>query len=177
MKETGILTEMTTEAEVKEIICDYVLITYDIPAKEKALRDAFLRDAKAIGAIQYTQSVYLLPQSVKAIELANKLASIGKAVVFTSSPVSQKVALEITTKYSDSIMTRCAYISQRLAICQDYIATGQLGVALRMGLKTGRLLKQLAVIKESFNPKWFETELEKLTSQWKEIYEGMVCQK
>jgi len=161
-------------AEVKEIISDFILIVYDIPATAKKLRAAFLRDAKAIGAIQHTQSCYLLPLSDKAFELANELAVKGSAVVWKSKQPDKEKALEITTKYGDHIHTRCLAIENRLAISQDYIASGKLGIALRMGVKTGKLLKQLAQIQESYSPDWFKTKLEELVGKWKEIYGGSV---
>ena len=62
-------------AEQKELILDFVLIMYDIPAVERKLRRRFIQDALAMGAEQYTESVYLLPFSEKALEMANGLES------------------------------------------------------------------------------------------------------
>jgi len=166
---------MTIGVEVKEIMEDYVLITYDIPATGKKLRATFLKQAKAIGAEAHTASAYLMPYSEKAMELANQLESAGHAVVW--GPVHQpdkEKALEITTKYGDHIKIRCQAIEQRLAISQDYLASGKLKIALRMGIKTGKLLKQLAQISESYNPDWFKARLEELVKKWKKIYGGTI---
>lgn len=166
---------MTVGVEVKEIIQDYVLITYDIPAKEKKLRAKFLKEAKAIGAESDTASVYLIPYSEKAMELASQLQSAGHASVWgpAHQPNKEK-AIEKTIKYGDHIQIRCQVIEQRLAISQNHIVSGELGVALKMGIKTGRLLKQLAQIQESYNPDWFKSKLEELVMKWKEIYGGTI---
>lgn len=162
---------METEAEVKEIIQNYVLITYDIPAKETKTRSLFLKEARAIGAIGYTQSCYLLPYSEKAFELANKLALIGDAIVWKSRQEDKAKALAITYKYEDHLHLRCDYIRQRLVIGMEHIAAGRLGKANQMGRKTGELLAQLAQIAENFYHEWLNEELKELVADWKVVYE------
>ncbi|KKK80731.1 hypothetical protein LCGC14_2820560 [marine sediment metagenome] len=137
---------METKAEVKELILDFVLIMYDIPAVEKKLRHRFIRDALEMGAEQYTESVYLLPFSEKALEMANELESAGHAVVFSAHQHDIKTAVEINVKYSTGIKNRCKVIEQRLVIVQEYIKAGKLLRAQGMGLKTGKLLKELIKI-------------------------------
>jgi len=160
-----------TKAEVKEIIQDYILISYDIPAKAKALRKSFLKAAHAIGAEMYTASVYLIPYSAEALEWANELESAGHAVVWKAHQPDEKKALEITTKYADAIKARCDYIEQRIAIAQDYINEGRLKMAMKMGVKTGQLLQQLAQIAHHFNPPWLEPRIEELYGKMKVLYE------
>lgn len=161
--------------QVKEIIEDYVLITYDIPAKAKQLRASFLKEAKAIGAEPDTASVYLIPYGEKAMELASKLESAGHASVWGPAHLPNKEkAMDKTVKYSDHIQIRCQVIEQRLARIQEHILAGRLGVAKKMGVKTGDLLQQLEQIRESFNPDWFKVEIKKLVFKWKEIYGGSI---
>ena len=162
---------MSTEAEVKELIQDFVLITYDIPAKAATLRNKFLKAAKAIGAEQHTDSVYLIPYSTEAMALAAELESAGHAIIWQAHQPDQKKALEIMTKYEGSLKTRCNFIEQRLVIAQEYIQAGRLGVAQIMGIKTGKLLQQLAHIAENFKPPWLLPKIEELVTKWKGIYE------
>ena len=154
-----------------EIVSDYVLIVYDLPAKAKALRRQFLKQAHIIGAIQHTQSCYLLPYGAKAFQLANTLAAMGNAVVWKSHQADQKKAAEITTSYDTHLGIRCAAIEQRLVIAQDYMAAGRLKMALRMGIKSGKMLKELAQISETYNPGWFKEKLGTLTAEWKAVYQ------
>lgn len=161
---------MTTQAEIKEIIQDYVLICYDIPATAKKQRHDFLKGAHAIGAIGYTESVYLLPDSEKSFELANELATIGNAVVWRATQENLKVAIEITTNYEQHIHARCQHIEMRILWAQEHMAAGRLKMANRMGIKTVRLLRELAEINETFNPDWLKPRLDELVEKWKAVH-------
>ncbi len=159
------------KAEVKELILDFVLIMYDIPAVEKQLRRQFLKDVYEMGGEQYTESAYLLPYSEKAIKMADELESAGHAVVFRSQPYNITKTVEINVKYATGIKNRCKVISQRLVIVQDYIKKGNLLRAQGMGIKTGKLLKELVKINENYKPGWLKPKIEELLSKWKEVHE------
>ncbi len=160
-----------TEIEIKLLIQDFVLITYDIPAKEKKLRRDFLNAMTAMGAEQYTESVYLLPYTYEVMELAAELESAGHAVVWRAYQPDEQKALEINNKYEQGIKDRCTAISQRLAIVQDYIAKGWLQRAQRMGMKTGKMLQELAKINDNYEPGWLKDKIDELVSKWKEIHQ------
>jgi hypothetical protein len=159
------------KVEVKQLIKDYILLVYDIPANQAKTRYEFLKKAKEIGAMPHTQSCYLLPYSEKAMEMASEVAAVGDAVVWKSTQQDEKKALEITTDYESHIKLRCDRIEQRLAIAQDYMNDGKLGKANLMGIKTGKLLGELAKISENFSPAWFVKRLNKLVTDWKKLYE------
>ena len=161
---------MAVKAEVKTLITDVVLITYDIPVTQRKLRDMFLREAHRIGAISFTQSCYLAPYSEKTFALANELAGKADVVVWKSHQPDKEKALAITNTYEEHVKLRCATISQRLVIAQEYIVAGRLFYAIRMGIKTGKLLQELAHIFESFSPEWLGGELLTLVEDWKKIY-------
>ncbi len=163
---------MDITAEVKELVQDWVLLTYDIPANKAKLRRDFLRAAHSIGAEEHTASVYLIPYSDEAMVWANELESAGHAVVWTAYQQDETKAIEITTKYSAAIKARCDYIEQRIAIAQKHMNEGKLGVAARMGIKTGKLLQQLVNIAKSFNPTWFQARIEELYNKYKSIYDS-----
>ena len=162
---------METKAEVKELILDFVLIMYDIPAVEKKLRHRFIRDALEMGAEQYTESVYLLPFSEQALEMANQLESAGHAVVFSAHQHDLAKATEINVKYSTGIKNRCKVIEQRLVIIGEYIKKGSLLRAQGMGLKTARLLKELVKINENYHPGWLKPKIEELLKKMEKVYE------
>ena len=169
--ETGGIVMPTAKTEVKELIEDYILILYDIPATAKALRYQFLKNARAMGAEEHTASAYMLPFSEQAMELASKLNSAGHAVVFGPAHQPDKVkASEMTVKYTDAIKARCDNIDQRLDIAQSYIAAGRLEMGNKMAIKTGKLLQQLSKIVENYNPEWLLPRIVELTAKWKEIY-------
>lgn len=158
------------EAEVKEIQSDWVLITYDIPVTAEPVRHKFLKQAAALGAVQHTESVYILPYSDTSFALANELAQVADVIIWKSHQEDKEKAAAITESYEDHLKVRCDEIEQRLSISQDFITGGQLGVAARMGIKTLRLLKQLDKISQSFNPPWLKGRLEELAAKWSTIY-------
>ncbi len=164
------MSDMDQQAEVKELLSDWVLISYDIPAKEKQLRRTFIRDAIALGAEQFTESCYLLPFGDKAMELANKLESAGHAVVWQAHMPDEAKALEITAKYQDGVKGRCQVIEQRLVIAMDYIQKGWLKRARIMGRKTGKLLQELEQINENYDKPWLAERLQKLVKKWEEVH-------
>ena len=156
--------------ETKLIQEDWVLLTYDIPAKDKKLRSEFIRDAKKLGAIPHTDSVYLMPFSEKAMQLASELAVTGHAVVWRSKQEDKQKAIEITIKYDTALEMRCVYLEQRLQIGSQHIMAGNLKMALRMGVKTGKLLRELAEISETYNPEWLGERIQQIMAKWKEVY-------
>jgi len=160
------------KAEVKELIQDVILITYDLPAKEKHARTSFLKSAFSIGAIQHTESCYLLPFSEKAFGLANKLKAIGDVIIWKSRQEDLKMASEITMSYSSAVQARCQTVEQRLVIAQDHLAAGRLGMAKRVKGITGKLLAELWQINETFTPDWLKPKLLKLAKKYKEVHGG-----
>jgi len=109
-REGGMMTS-EAKAEAKELIQDFVLINYDIPATEKKLRRQFLKKALAMGAQQFTESVYLLPYSETALEMANELESAGHAVVWAAHQHNVSKALEINLSMRTASKTAAKRLS------------------------------------------------------------------
>jgi hypothetical protein len=89
--------------ETKEIVGQFLLLTYDIPCNKEGnlIRRRFLDQAHAIGAVQHTASVYLLPWTQEAEAIALELATMPKAhvLVWTSKPTDELMAKELTDDY------------------------------------------------------------------------------
>jgi len=72
------------EAQVKEVLHDFILITYDLPTTEEGnkARAKFLDDIRYIGGVMHSESCYLMPSSpeseLAAIQLAEKTPSWKK---------------------------------------------------------------------------------------------------
>lgn len=157
--------------EIKQIVDDYLLLTYDLPATQGKLRKRFLKEAMAAGAIAHTQSVYLMPFSAKMQALANDLAATGHAVIWRSKQENAVTAKQITIKYAEHIQARCQLIEQRLVQVNDHIEAGRLGKATRMIKKTHELLDQLENISETFNPPWLKPRLDGLYFLMAQVYD------
>ncbi len=87
--------------EAREIVTDWLLLTYDIPKSEAGdrARRKFLDRARLIGATQHTASVYLMPWTQEAEVLAFEVAEVGQACVWTSKPTDTAKAEELTGAY------------------------------------------------------------------------------
>ena len=102
--------------KAKEIVEDWLLLTYDIPKSEagnKARRD-FLSQIHLIGGVQHTASVYYMPWTQEAEQLAFKVAKVGKAVVWSSTPTDKAVAKDLTNAYDTQLMELLDDLEARL---------------------------------------------------------------
>ncbi len=102
--------------EVRDIVNEWLLITYDIPKSPEGdkARIKFLNRAKVIGATQHTASVYLMPWTPEAELLAFEVATVGHACVWTSKPSDVKQAVELTEVYDDDLEKLLDGIAVRL---------------------------------------------------------------
>lgn len=159
--------------EVKEIVDEYVLLVYDIPATVDGnkLRKQFLKAAYSIGAMCFTQSCYLLPYSEQSFSLASEVAEKGNAVLWVSKQKDAEKAKQINFKYEEALKLRCQTIEQRLVIIKNHIEAGHLGKANRMAGKTAALLKQLVRISETYSPPWLVPQIEKMFLAMKQLYQ------
>jgi len=161
----------TIEAEVKQLLTDVVLISYDIPASENTLRHRFLREVALHGGMQHTASCYLVPFSEDILEWANQLESAGHAVVWVSKQPDQKTAVAITAKYDDHLKTRCLGIDQKLVFLQEQIEAGRLKRAQNTAERILKMLQELSKISDAYNPPWLKPKIAELGYKLKEVYE------
>lgn len=157
-------------AEIKQIIDSYVLVTYDIPASQGKLRKMVLKELAKIGAMPYTQSVYLIPLSEESFALANEISAGGSAFVWRAKMPNTDKAHAITIKYEDHIHDRISFIQQRIVQIKDHIEAGRLGKATRMVEKTHQLISQLEQIMKTYNPAWLSPEIAILKQNMYQVY-------
>lgn len=158
--------------KTKEISPGYILVTYDLPASAKAVRRKFLTKALEGGAMMHTASCYLMPETSENMALAEELATIANVYIFTANVPHEHDAVEIHSKYGDHLLARCKALDHRLLAEQTYIQSDYLGIAAKMGAKTGKMLQQLAHIAKSYQEPWFLARLENLVTNWKQIHSG-----
>jgi hypothetical protein len=159
-------------AEIRQIVQDYVLITFDIPQNQGKLRKLVLKKIHSIGGMMHTASVYLIPYSDKAMELANMIKEVGDVVVWTSHQDNLSTAKNITFSYDNHLAVRCSLISQRFYKIQQYIDKEQLGRANTMILKTKVLIDQLHKISETYCPSWLPEKLKEFDNQLSQVIGG-----
>lgn len=136
---------------IREVVNEWLLLTYDMPHSEegdKARRD-FLLSARAIGAAQQTESVYLIPWTPEAEILALGLSrqvqemKRGKVIIWTSTPTDPAKAAEITGAYDAGLAPALDDIAERLDRIEEHQAKKRFLRAEKMIAKTVRMLKDM----------------------------------
>jgi len=156
--------------EIKEIQIEWILICFDIPQSGGKLRKLVLKRISELGGVMNTSSVYLLPYSQNAMELASQISSNGDVVVWKSKQEDEHVAKLITMKYEQHLHNRCSVIWQRLEIIADHLKNERLGKAHVMAWKTKKFLDQLKKIAENYHTDWLPKEIEALEKSLSEVY-------
>jgi len=125
-----------TEFKVKELIDDWILITYDIPVttEGKIARGEFLKRAPRYGAVMHTRSVYLMPNTPKCANLALDLAKIPNANVFiwVSRIESPEYQRQLTEIYDRNLNNQVELIERRIVKIRKNIEAMKYGMANRM---------------------------------------------
>jgi len=96
----------------REIQRDWILITYDIPARMDSTRKRVIRALRSMGALKHTDSVYYLPASEKAVQLAEGLP--GEVYVWHSCLTSDVQAKQVTQDYYNKIVEAVDKLHARL---------------------------------------------------------------
>jgi len=158
--EAGALV-MGSTVVVKAVIDKWLLLTYDIPndgAGPKA-RYEFLQRARLLGAVQHTESVYILPWTPTATALAIELGMIEGARVYAwySEATDPKLAEEISVRYDRQVTEWLDEVEARLAKSAEHLRDDHEGIARRMLDHTITTLNGLeGVVERRGNPAFKE---------------------
>ena len=157
---------------VRDVCDNWLLLTYDLPNTEEGnkLRSEFLRTAKRMGAVQHTESVYLLPWTQQAELLAMEIAKIGNAFIWTSHPQDPKQAAEITEDYDNKIVEGIiSDITDRLEKMEDIASIGNSRSYHRMVEKTDNMITEAKVIAKRRGSKHLIDMIDALEKRYREI--------
>ena len=134
------------EIKTKELVDEWILITYDIPVTEagKIARSKFLNAAPRIGAMMHSRSVYLMPNTKQAQLAALDLSkTVGGDVFIWTSRMEGDKALDITAFYDNRINEEIQDIEDRMEKEALLIKEEKFGMADRMHRKTANLFNQI----------------------------------
>jgi len=140
-----VLARMTdSKIQIRDIVDNWILISYDIPNTEEGnqARQHFLKEASAIGAVQHTESCYLIPDSPDAQILALNLAKTGGGEVIVwgkAEPLNHKE--EVTARYDAKLEPLMDEIIERLDKMDAYRFTNKQKRVIKMIPKTERLIQ------------------------------------
>ncbi len=167
--ETTIQSDTVAQAEIK---AGWLLIAYDIPAKDGKVRYQFLKEAGKIGAMYFTDSVYLLPDGVDALKMAAGLSQVGKCYIWKSTPTNKAQHQEMLTAYEKYVKLKVDVISLRLKVAKDHIEAGEKSLATKMAATTMDKFNDLKTLMVNYHETWLKTEFTNLAVQFKEVYGG-----
>jgi len=136
------------EVELKEVCQDWILLTYDLPHNKEGdkARSEFLHKAKTIGAVQHTESVYLLPWTPMSESMAIEVSRVGNAFIWLSSVKDNQKARKLTNDYDADIKRSISSVKKRITKMKRHAEDGKSGLVERMRVKTDRMIKDLAGI-------------------------------
>ena len=133
------------EIKSRELVEEWILITYDIPVTEEGneARLKFLKQAPRIGAMMHSRSVYLMPNTQQAQLASVELSKINGAEVYLwTAKVEGEQAVQITDFYDTKIQEQIDTINRRIVQEDALIADEKFGMADRMHRKTANLFSQ-----------------------------------
>lgn len=124
--------------EVKEFQNDWILFTYDIPNTKEGIktRYEFLHKARWLGAIQHTESVYLMPWTHRSNTVALNLASVGKIYLWYTKVGDKQQAINLSKDYDTGLEARVEDLSKRVDKILEQAKKDHRGQVLRMAETT-----------------------------------------
>lgn len=134
------------DIQVREFHSDWVLLTYDLPNTKEGTdaRYKFLRMARYAGAIQHTESVYMIPWSNAVNGIIAELSSIGGGQIFVfHTKVDEVQAVDLTNRYDDKLEETIESIMPRIPRINEHIADDHEQQARRMINKTWDMVQPM----------------------------------
>lgn len=158
--------------EVREIVDDWLLLTYDLPksAEGDVARYWFLKEARKLGAVGHTESVYLMPWTIDASILAVELSRVGKTYIWHTKVDDEKMARELTMHYDMAVANWLDDLNGRLERIGGHIANRKLKLAGHMVTRT---LAMIAEMRQVINRRGSERLRDELARIEKELFRVM----
>lgn len=132
------------DIQVRELVDRWILLTYDLPVTREGneARYKFLANARRIGAIKHTNSVYLMPWTPQAELAALEVSAIGDAFLWISEIKEDKVA-KLTQDYDRKSKVVFDEVEKRLDKIEGHIIQNHNKLAARMLDKTRPMVDSL----------------------------------
>jgi len=155
---------------VQEILEEYILIHYDIPTTEEGdtIRNEFYSNARAIGAVQLSESVYFMPWTDEANTQAILLAGVEGATVFVhySKSIDEEQGRAMAAVYDGAISKWMEDIRKRLDRIKKHALEGTPHIAMRMVRVTQEHINNLEGICERRGVEAFKDELVSIKTEF-----------
>lgn len=134
-----------TEVVIKEVLDEFILLTYDLPTTPEGnkARVEFLSKAHWLGAIPHTESVYLMPRTVSAQMAAIELARVGNVFVWIAQPANSEEARALTADYDVKASEVFKDLEERLERVAEHIDNERYKLASNMLERTGPMVDSI----------------------------------
>ena len=160
---------------IKEVVEDFILITFDIPVTDEGnkARAEFYHNARRIGAVMHTESVYYMPWTQAANVTALNLAEAGKVFVWFTK-TSGNIARELTMRYDIILRKWIDEIDERLDKILSHIREGKVKLARNMLERTVTTLVEMDEIVKRRNSATLAKDIASLRASLKPVLEALI---
>lgn len=121
---------------IKTFIDSWILLTFDLPHNEEGdrARREFLANAKRLGAVMHTESVYYMPFTQAASLTALEMAKVkgGEVHVWYSQTPDEQKAIELTKDYDERLVPEITKLDERGQKIMGHIGEGHYEMAKKM---------------------------------------------
>lgn len=119
---------------VKEFQEEWLLISYDLPHSDEGdkARSEFLKQAGHIGAVQHTESVYLLPWTAQANMEVIRLAEVGKVYCWYGAATTPEQVQELSRQYDAGLAKQVDRIEERAVRILGHVSDSHHKMARKM---------------------------------------------
>ena len=136
--------------EIKEFHDSWLLLTYDLPNTAEGIkaRSTFLNKARWLGAVQFNESVYMVPWTPAANVIIANLAGVenSEIAVFKTNVEDKTQVVDMTTKYDDSVRKAIDSLIPRVAKIYEHAKNERYGRVKQMAKKTWEQIHSLIIM-------------------------------
>ena len=135
LKALQVLSTLTeVPVEIKEFQDNWLMITYDLPHSEAGdkARSEFLQQAGHIGAVQHTESVYLLPWTAHANLEVIKLSEVGRVYCWYGAATTTEQMEELSRIYDAGLAKQVDRIEERAVRILGHVSDNHHKMARKM---------------------------------------------
>ena len=136
---------MGVAVNTREICDKWLLCTFDLPATPEGnkARFEFVKEARSLGAMQHTESVYLIPFSPAAELACIELSKAGKVFIWTSQTTDPNKAKEVTVSYDEELKGFLKTLSERVNKMLQHKLDAKYGLFDKMVEKTNAMMADM----------------------------------
>lgn len=139
--------------EIKEFHDSWLLLTYDLPNTPEGIkaRSNFLNKARWLGAVQFNESVYMVPWTPAANVVITQLAGTNGSdiAVFKTNVEDKTQAVMMSDKYDTTVLKTIDSLLPRIEKILDHARNERYGRVKQMAKTTWEQINSLIIMAAS----------------------------